>query len=216
MVLKGIEYDSRDGGHVLVIMPDGAYAPFLEKRGLPLASLSHLVHEQGGIIGAAHPYGFGYFAIMNTNLAKKDPDIIKIFDFIEAYNSGIPAENNERARILAEKYGKPITSGSDAHSELRVGTAYTVFNEDIWCNDDLIEAIRFRGQTQAVGKFYYKLLKRRKKPVKWLGIISYWIYNKIGAIAYTHSRGEALKKHFSFYEKKDHEEMEKIKKEDQP
>ena len=63
MVLKGIEYDTRNGGHVLVILPDGVDCPLLEKQGLGLRKLAHIVHEMGGVIGAAHPFGYGYFAL---------------------------------------------------------------------------------------------------------------------------------------------------------
>ena len=201
VVLKGIEYDSRDGGHVLVIMPDGAYTPFLEKRGMHLQKLASLVHEQGGIIGAAHPYGYGTFAITNTKLGKKNPDIVELFDFIETYNSGIPTIYNEKAKKLAEKYHKPATAGSDAHERLRVGTAYTIYHRDITCNNDLIEAIKTESTNETVGKFYYKLLHKRSFGVKWAGIVAYWVYNKASMVAYTHARTKAFQK-LDAYKKK--------------
>ena len=39
-VLKGIEYDTRDGGHVIVVLPDDAKCPLLERRGLKLEHLN--------------------------------------------------------------------------------------------------------------------------------------------------------------------------------
>ena len=35
-VLKGIEYDTIDAGHIIVIMPTGVKLPLLELRGLPV------------------------------------------------------------------------------------------------------------------------------------------------------------------------------------
>ena len=39
VVLKGIEYDTCDGGHILCIMPEGVKMRLLELRGLPVAVL---------------------------------------------------------------------------------------------------------------------------------------------------------------------------------
>lgn len=47
-MLKGIEYDTRDAGHILVIMPEGVKMRLLEMRGMPLAVLIDLVHRNGG------------------------------------------------------------------------------------------------------------------------------------------------------------------------
>ena len=51
VVLKGIEYDTRDAGHILVIMPEGVKIRLLEMRGMPLALLIDLVHRNGGVLG---------------------------------------------------------------------------------------------------------------------------------------------------------------------
>ena len=45
VVLKGIEYDTRDAGHILVIMPEGVRMRLLELRGLPVAALIDFVHR---------------------------------------------------------------------------------------------------------------------------------------------------------------------------
>ena len=46
VVLKGIEYDTCDGGHILCIMPEGVKMRLLELRGLPVAVLIDFVHKQ--------------------------------------------------------------------------------------------------------------------------------------------------------------------------
>ena len=194
VVLKGIEYDTRDAGHVLVILPDGVDCPLLEKKGLKLTVLDQIVHELGGIMGAAHPYGNGYIAITNTRIYKKNPDVIQCFDFIEAYNSTISGVNNERAYALAEQYRKPMTAGSDAHSTIRVGTAYTRFDEKLTCNNDLIAYILADRPTEPVGIFYPGLLKKKNEIIRQLGIVSYWSYNKAGMIFRTGARHKHLKR----------------------
>ena len=55
VVLKGIEYDTIDAGHMLIVMPTGVKLPILELRGLPVMLLIEIVHHYGGIIGPA-PY----------------------------------------------------------------------------------------------------------------------------------------------------------------
>ena len=49
VVLKGIEYDTRDAGHILIIMPEGVRMRLLELRGLPVSVLIDFVHRHGEI-----------------------------------------------------------------------------------------------------------------------------------------------------------------------
>ena len=66
VVLKGVEYDTIDAGHILVIMPEGVKLRILELRGLPVQFLIEIVHKYGGILGPAHPCGEKYLSITNT------------------------------------------------------------------------------------------------------------------------------------------------------
>ena len=59
LVLKGIEYDTLDAGHILVIMPETIKLRLLELRGIPVQMLIPIVHNYGGILGPAHPCGDG-------------------------------------------------------------------------------------------------------------------------------------------------------------
>ena len=49
-VIRGIEYDTKDAGHILVILPDGIYPRVLRIRGLKCSTLIKLVHSLGGIL----------------------------------------------------------------------------------------------------------------------------------------------------------------------
>ncbi|MCD8217809.1 MAG: PHP domain-containing protein, partial [Clostridiales bacterium] len=42
-ILKGIEYDTCDAGHILVVMPESVRLPILELRGLPVRLLIEIV-----------------------------------------------------------------------------------------------------------------------------------------------------------------------------
>ena len=57
VVLKGMEYDTCDGGHILCIMPEGVKMRLLELRGMSVSVLIDFVHRHGGILGPAHPCG---------------------------------------------------------------------------------------------------------------------------------------------------------------
>ena len=66
VVLKGIEYDTIDAGHILVIMPQGVKMRLLELKGLPVSVLIDFVHKNGGVLGPAHPFGEAYMSFANT------------------------------------------------------------------------------------------------------------------------------------------------------
>ena len=80
VVLKGIEYDTLDAGHILVIMPTGVKVPLIEIRGLPVSILIEIVHYFGGILGPAHPCGERFLSFTNTRTGKKRPSICQQFE----------------------------------------------------------------------------------------------------------------------------------------
>mgnify|MGYP002227403735 CR=1 FL=1 len=63
VVLKGIEYDTNNAGHFLVILPEGVKPRILEMRGMPVELLTRVVHAYGGILGPAHPFGEKYLSL---------------------------------------------------------------------------------------------------------------------------------------------------------
>ena len=83
VVLKGIEYDTINAGHMLVIMPTGVNLPILELRGLPLILLIEIVQFYGGILGPAHPCGEKFLSLCNTFHGKFLEHIYRKFDFVE-------------------------------------------------------------------------------------------------------------------------------------
>lgn len=144
VVLKGVEYDTLDAGHFLVIMPEKVKLPILEIRGMPLSLLLKVVHGFGGILGPAHPYGAKFLSAMHSKKLKRHPELIYDFDFIETDNTCNPHQGNVLARDMAKRYHKPAVAGSDAHKVKYIGTAYTNIDYPIRGNNDFINAVRLK------------------------------------------------------------------------
>ncbi len=182
VVLKGIEYDTCDAGHILVIMPQGVKLRLLELRGLPVSVLIDLVHKNGGVLGPAHPCGEAYMSFAHTKRYYKNPEIMKRFDFVEVFNACEPIESNEEAAHLAYKYGKPGVGGSDAHNANSCGMAYTEFPEYVTCETELISLIRKKANIQAGGMLYNKTLKDKLGKASKILVYSFWVYNRTGEL----------------------------------
>lgn len=141
-VIKGVEYDTRDAGHFIVVLPDDVQLKLLSIRGLPLKHLIEIVHQQGGILGPAHPYGVKSSSAMHLRALKTDPSIVEKFDFIEIFNTCETTCSNVKAAHLANRYDKPGIGGSDSHKADYVGMAYTDIDYDVKNNNDLIYSIQ--------------------------------------------------------------------------
>ena len=182
VVLKGIEYDTRDAGHILVIMPEGVKMRLLEMRGMPVSLLIDLVHRNGGVLGPAHPCGEKYMSIANTKKFYQSPEIMKRFDFIEAYNCCESVVSNTGAARLAAKYKKVTTGGSDSHKTGCVGRAYTILPEPVTCETELISMIHKKVPFEVGGVQYEKTTKDRIGKVNKVLVYSFWLYNKGGEL----------------------------------
>ncbi len=182
VVIKGVEYDTCDAGHIIVIMPQKVKKRLLEIRGLPVKILIDFVHKNGGVLGPAHPCGEKYMSYARCKSYKKNPKLAAKFDFIETYNACEPEESNDGALKLAQKYHKPGVGGSDAHREACVGMAYTEFEDEIKSELDLIAAIRKKEGITADGQIYDKTTKDKLGKVNKVLVYMFWIYNTGGAL----------------------------------
>lgn len=188
VVLKGIEYDTRDAGHILVIMPEGVKMRLLELRGMTVSVLIDFVHRNGGVLGPAHPCGEKYLSFANTKRYRSSPDLMNRFDFVEAYNCCESEESNEQALSLAKKYDKVTVGGSDAHKPECVGMAYTILPEPVTCETELISMIHKKIAFQTGGGYYTKTTKEKMGKVKMIFSYSFWFYNKGGELLRRHGR----------------------------
>lgn len=182
VVLKGIEYDTIDAGHMLIIMPTNVKLPILELRGLPVLLLIEIVHHYGGIIGPAHPCGEKFLSIRNTLHGKLSQTIYRKFDFIEGYNACEDADSNMRAMNLANKYHLPCVGGSDSHKADCVGLGYTVLQEQITTETELINYI-LAGKSMVIGGRHYEhTTKDKLGKINNVLVYSFWFYNRLCAL----------------------------------
>lgn len=182
VVLKGVEYDTLDGGHMIVVMPQGVKLRTLETRGMLTEELIELVNRHGGIIGPAHPCGEKYMSFFNAGCFKVNPEITKKFHFIEVYNACEPESSNAEALEKAQYYNKLGVGGSDAHKHICVGWGGVEFEQDIKTELDLINAIRANVSTKCGGKIYNKTTKDRLGKAKAIMSYSFWVYNRSGEV----------------------------------
>lgn len=188
VVLKGIEYDTSNAGHILVVMPEGMKLRILELRGMPVSLLITFVHAFGGILGPAHPCGEKYMSLTNTGYYRKNRSVMAKFDFLEGFNACESPEANRKAKLLAGKYKKPVFGGSDAHRPDCVGMAYTDIPETITSENELIAYVRQKKPVTAGGSFYKGTTKEKMGRANSLLVYSFWIYNKSAAFLKAHKR----------------------------
>lgn len=192
-VLMGVEYDTKDAGHFIVIMPDHIHLRVLQIRGMTLDTLERIVHHFGGILGPAHPFGPPSSSAMFFNKMQRNPHLIRKLDFLEGFNTCETVRSNQAAQLLAKKYGKQCFGGSDSHKEDYVGMGFTQFDRDISCNDDLISCVKSRGVT-AFGGTERAFLRKHKKR-NWLATTwTFKAYNRTLGLIYTPYRKHKIRK----------------------
>lgn len=140
-VFCGIEYDSIDGGHSLIILPDGLQLKALTVPGMKISSVIDMVHSVGGVIGFSHPHDCCKLGFMNHKYDDIE-DILRRVDFIEGVNASSFKIKNEKAIELARKNNKPCTAGSDSHKEDEVGKGRVEIPFKMKTNNDLIKVIK--------------------------------------------------------------------------
>lgn len=192
LVLKGIEYDTIDAGHMIIIMPTGVKLPILELRGLPVTLLIEIVHHYGGILGPAHPCGEKFLSIGNTLRGKLSESIYQRFDFIEGYNACEDADSNMRAMAIAEKFSLPCFGGSDSHKADCAGLGYTILQETIDSETDLINYILAGKPTMVGGRHYTHTTRAKLGKINNVLVYSFWIYNKTLALVRRKARNLEL------------------------
>ena len=187
VVLKGIEYDTIDAGHILVIMPETIKLKILELCGLPVQILIDIVHKNGGILGPAHPCGEKYLSFTNTLKKRNQMAVMNQFDFLEGFNACESVESNHCAKVLAEMYALPTFGGSDAHKTDCIGMAYTDIPEKISCESDLIRAVKLGEGIKCGGSYYRGTTKEKIGKANNILVQSFWFYNRLGSL-YRHHR----------------------------
>ncbi|MCX7981433.1 MAG: PHP domain-containing protein [Syntrophales bacterium] len=103
--------------------------------------LIDIVHREGGVVIAAHPYKLSRNGKMHYYGVGDRLEYLKV-DAVELFHP----DQNERARSkvqrVMKKRGIPGTGGSDAHVASAIGACFTIFESDINTEEELIEEIR--------------------------------------------------------------------------
>jgi len=146
-IFRGNEYTTNQGD-VLVF---GFYEDIKEL--MLIQDLRDKVKNAGGFMIAAHPFrGFKTFGIGRLRMTVVQACQRKMFEYVDAievHNGKLSPDENDMARNVAERLGLPSTGGSDAHRIDEIGTAVTVFENDISNEIELVEALhagRFRAK----------------------------------------------------------------------
>ena len=89
---------------------------------LPMKETVAQIKAQNGLVCIPHPYDRLRMSVFRDQVFD---DIMNDVDIIEAFNArSLSAGSSTRARQLAQKYGKPASAGSDAHTLPEIGNAY--------------------------------------------------------------------------------------------
>ncbi|WP_336134126.1 PHP domain-containing protein [Natronomonas amylolytica] len=163
--VPGVEISTADG-HLLGIGIDDMPAP-----GRPMDETVEAVRELGGAAVVPHPFQRTRHGVRKRRLKRVDPDAI------ETYNAWLfTGYRNRRARRYATKYGYPAVGGSDAHSLLTVGRAYTELTVDKPISevdsDDIVAAITngdtgVRGQRAPIKRATGHYAKAAARKTAW-------------------------------------------------
>lgn len=198
IVIKGIEYDTIDAGHMIIVVPSGVNTEIFTLRGLKVETLIDLVHKLGGIIGPAHPYGYNRLGVGNNPRWYKRLEIFNEFDFIEGFNSCVDKVSNKLAQDMAKLLNKPQLAGSDSHKFNCLGTAKTVIQlDDIDLDkpeDSLIKHIKLKKKTEISGEYYNNLLKRHTQLCN-ISLIGFYGYNRIISLIKANKREKILREY---------------------
>jgi predicted metal-dependent phosphoesterase TrpH len=141
VVLSGVEVSAREG-HFLVY---GVSDPFALPRGIGVAELCQEVHQQGGVVVAAHPFRWGQ--PFDEILAEEQPEL----DGLEVMSSNMNTECRQRTAVIRQQFGYAALGNSDAHHEDVLGYCFTEFPAGVQTITDIVEAIRSRRTTPFPG-----------------------------------------------------------------
>jgi len=107
------------------------------------------IQAQNGISVLAHPFRTPYmFRFRHRRVDSYDPEFMQKVNLIEITNARSKSRENLRARELAERFGKPVSAGSDAHFLPEIGSARLVLKgQKIEMENDIKECL-LSGMTE--------------------------------------------------------------------
>lgn len=156
VILKGVEYDTSDAGHMLIVLPSNIKTNIFTHKGMKIKDTIKIVHSLGGIIGPAHPFDYYKLGMFNNAKQFKNVSFLKQFDFVETFNACGSFLGNHKSNALAQLFNKPAFGGSDSHKKESVGSAFTILPERVENEDEYIQLIKRLSyeDTKVEGEIY--------------------------------------------------------------
>ena len=114
---------------------------------LRVHDLIQRVHEEGGVIVAAHPFKPSRLRDGYHGVGEAIYDLT--LDGVELYHPEQDKEARQKVRAAARKLGIPMTGGSDAHEIYQLGECSTRFFNPVRDLEDLVGEIR-AGRIEAL------------------------------------------------------------------
>ena len=110
---------------------------------MPFDLLVRLCRDAGAALVPAHPCRTAgeYVRTAGDRIAC----LLESVDAIETHNGGCMPEGNRAALELAASAMLPGTGGSDAHHLFQIGRCYTLFEDRLETDEDLVQALK-RGR----------------------------------------------------------------------
>ena len=145
LVLGGVEVDT-DYGHILVF---GLHQSVLNVY--RIEELRELVDEAGGVMIAAHPFRYVLSEYSNPTPsveAVSQRSVFQFVDAIEVYGGMSSLTEGNLAAQVGDHLKLKAIAGSDAHAILQVGQCFTIFENSIKDEGQLISEIK-QGRCRA-------------------------------------------------------------------
>jgi predicted metal-dependent phosphoesterase TrpH len=144
----------------------------IQKRRNDLPRLLAYFREQDLLFNLKHP-----FSCLTGRRSPADLQWFRnAFPALEVVNGLIPASNNQLAQRFAHREGRATLAGSDAHTLLSAGSAFTVVH-GARTREDFLDGLREgRGRVDGEGGSYWKLTREvlrisrellKEKPWVW-------------------------------------------------
>lgn len=138
LVFKGSELDTKFG-HFLVYGVTESLTHEIDFNDVRIDArqLMSAATHHGAVAVPAHPgrFGIGLVDYIEQGETFKDVQIIELL------NGGSRTGENERAAQLYTEFDYRGIGGSDAHLTSHIGTCLTLFEDAIYCERDLVEAL---------------------------------------------------------------------------
>ncbi|MCC6142641.1 MAG: PHP domain-containing protein [Candidatus Hydrogenedentes bacterium] len=132
LVLSAFEYTSSRGDILVYGLAPEQAATF--RPGLDPEQMLDWAHQMGAACIAAHPTRAGL---------DYDDRILRMpFEGIEVKSVNLKPHEQDAAKALAARLGRPATASSDAHRIEDVGAYATVFDGKVGCMAELVDALQ--------------------------------------------------------------------------